>query len=71
MAKLAKEGPGPVERSIGVGISCIKLSDVGLSTFGIMGRMGSIGRDELTRVAVGVLFFLQGRGKEGVDSVSL
>ena len=54
-----------------MGISRIESSDVGLLTFGIMEGMGSIGGDELTRVAVDVSFLLQGRGKEGVDSVSL
>ena len=71
MAKLVKKPSGPAERGIGVGISRIESSDVGLSTFGIMGRMGSIGGDELARVAVDAPFLLQGRGKEDVDSVSL
>ena len=71
MAKLVKKISGPAERGIGVGISRIESSDAGLSTFGIMGRMGSIVADELARVAVGVPLLLQGRGKEGVDSASL
>jgi hypothetical protein len=70
MAKLVKITPGPTERGIGVGISRIEASDVGLSTFGIMGRGGS-GGDELARLAVDAPFLLQWRGKEGVGSVSL
>ena len=70
MVKLVKKTSGPAERGIGVGISRIESSDVGLSTFGITGRLRSIGGDELARVAVDVPFLLQGRGKEEVDSVS-
>jgi hypothetical protein len=70
MAKLVKKTSGPTARGIGVGISRIEASDVGLSTFGIMGRGVSRG-EELARLAVDVPFLLQGRGKEVVGSVSL
>ena len=54
-----------------MGISRIAASDAGLSTWGIMGLTASIGGDELARPAVDAPFLLQGRGKEGVGSVSL
>ena len=71
MVKLVKKTSGPAERGIGLGISRIESSDVGLSTFGIMGTIGSIGGDELARVAVDAPFLLQGRGRDGVEPVSL
>ncbi len=71
IVRLVRKTPGPAGRDIGVGISRIAASGVGLSTFGAMGSAGSIGGDKLARLTVDAAFLLQGRGKEGVGSVFL